>query len=116
MPRQYRWRKFRLANRGYSKLCNQNSPVVFVGLEIILMIMRRSGKICMWALAILTLYRAAEAKVADSSPKQFQNIEQRNLFDLKPADPAPAVQPVPVTLPKLTLNGVTDILGRKLAI
>jgi hypothetical protein len=80
--------------------------------------MRERGNIRNWALASLTLYACAGANAVtpDSSPNQYGSITNRNLFALNPAPPPPKVeQPAPV-LPKLTLNGITTILGRNLAI
>jgi hypothetical protein len=80
--------------------------------------MRRRRNIFNWALASLTLYACAGANAATpaSSPNQYGSITNRNLFALNPTPPPPKVEPPALVLPKITLNGITTILGRKLAI
>jgi hypothetical protein len=69
-------------------------------------------------LAGLTLCAAApaEAVTPDSSPNQYHSITNRNLFALNPAPPPAKVEPPAPVLPKITLTGITTILGRNLAI
>lgn len=80
--------------------------------------MRRRGNIRNWALASLTLYACAGANAVapDSSPNQYWSITNRNLFALNPAAPPAKVEPPAPVLPKITLTGITTILGRNLAI
>jgi hypothetical protein len=75
----------------------------------------RGGKIMICALAGLTFASGAKALVTEPSP--FRGIVERNVFGLKPITPtvsAPAVPPAPPS--KITLNGITTILGNKRAL
>jgi hypothetical protein len=79
--------------------------------------MKHSGKllICvMSGLAFCTTARAVPADSSESSDNPYQSIVDRNVFSLKPppppADPAEVNKP---TVVKITLTGVTTILGNK---
>ncbi|MEY2428736.1 MAG: hypothetical protein QOJ40_1621 [Verrucomicrobiota bacterium] len=80
--------------------------------------MRGRGNICNWALAGLTLCACAATRAVtpDSPPNQYKSITNRNLFALNPAPPPAKVEPPAPVLPKITLTGITTILGRNLAI
>jgi len=62
-------------------------------------------------IAVLTGSAFALAETGDNNP--YQAIVARNVFGLK--DPPPATPPAPPPKPdsKLSLQGITDILGRK---
>jgi hypothetical protein len=59
---------------------------------------------------------SVQAVAPDASINQYQNISDRNVFGLRPP-PAqlPATNP-PAALPKITLTGITTILGNKRAL
>ena len=99
-----------------TNLRNQNSPVVFVWESGYIDTMRESSKILYGALAGLIVCTGANAVVSETSPNHYQSIPERNLFALKPAPPPPTNDPPPLALPKIVLNGITTVLGRKLAI
>ena len=68
-----------------------------------------------WALISLFLTVAAEAVTSPSSGNQYQGIVDRNVFNLRP--PPPPVNPADLVKkeppPKITLDGITTILGKK---
>jgi len=78
--------------------------------------MKHGGKVLVSLCAGLALCVAANAAADDSLGNPYHGIVERNIFALKPPPPPappPDDKPPPV---KITLNGVTDILGRKLAL
>jgi len=88
--------------------------VVFVPLPVIMPAMKRTAKTTILTLSGLFLAVGAEALTPDA-PKQYQGIVERNVFNIHP--PAPVVAPVvdkTTQLPKITLNGITTILGTKM--
>lgn len=78
--------------------------------------MKRGGKIEICVLIGVLLGAASKAAVADTTSRPYDGIVERNVFNLHP--PAPVVNPadlIPKTPPpKITLTGITTILGRKL--
>jgi hypothetical protein len=70
----------------------------------------------MGGFAGLALCASTQAIVPSRSISRYDKIPARNLFGLK--QPEPPMQPTnpPVPLPKLTLTGITTILGKKLAL
>jgi hypothetical protein len=78
--------------------------------------MKRRGRIPLWALAGLVLWSSGHALTAGPSTPStnpYQAIVDRNVFGLKPPPPPPdpeAAKPPPV---KITLTGITTILGDK---
>jgi hypothetical protein len=79
--------------------------------------MMHSGKmlICaMSSLAICTAANAVTTATTESSENPYQSIIDRNVFSLKPPPPPP--EPAEVNKPqtlKITLTGITTILGNK---
>jgi hypothetical protein len=75
----------------------------------------RRGKTLVLVLSSLALGTAAQA-ITDSSGGPYHGIIERNVFNLKPPAPPPA-PPDPISqAPKLTLTGITTILGNKRAL
>jgi hypothetical protein len=77
--------------------------------------MKHGGK--MLVLGGLTLCAAAQAIPAESPDSPYQGIVDRNVFGLKPPPPPP--DPSEANKPqalKITLTGITDILGKKMAL
>jgi hypothetical protein len=56
------------------------------------------------------------AVVPDSEPSQYRSIPERNVFSLRPPPAQPAMTNPVAPLPKITLTGVTTILGNKRAL
>jgi hypothetical protein len=74
--------------------------------------MSDSRKTTLWALSGLLFCAGARAIVADSA-NPYQGIVDRNVFGLKPAPPPQKSDPnEKPPAPKVTLNGITTILGR----
>jgi hypothetical protein len=63
----------------------------------------------------ISLASTASAVVVDGRNSPYQTIMDRNAFRLSPAKPVVA-EPVvkPISFPKITLTGITTILGRKM--
>jgi hypothetical protein len=59
---------------------------------------------------------AIAADTADSSSNPYQGIVERNAFALKPPPPLPDTTPEKPPAPKFFLTGITDIVGKKLAL
>jgi hypothetical protein len=73
-------------------------------------------KISTCALAAGVLVADAPAVVPDSAPGQYQSITERNVFGLRPPPTQPAPTNAPAQLAKITLTGITTILGDKRAL
>jgi len=58
----------------------------------------------------------ARALIADVPGNPYQGIVERNVFNLKPLPPAGPAEPPPAPVPKITLTGITTILGNKRAL
>jgi len=74
--------------------------------------MTRHGRNRVCILAVMLL--GVEAKAAASEPRTqpYEAIAKRNVFDLKQPETArPRIEPAPI--PKITLMGITTILGDK---
>ena len=78
--------------------------------------MKRGGKTEICVLIGVLFSAAGKASVSDGTGRPYDGIVERNVFNLHP--PAPVVDPatlIPKTPPpKITLTGITTILGRKL--
>ena len=76
--------------------------------------MKRGGKtaICLSAFCFAI---AAKAVVNDGG-NPYHPIVERNVFGLKDPPPPPEPKPEGPPPPKITLTGITDVLGRKLAL
>ena len=60
---------------------------------------------------------SARSLVSDSTGNPYQGIPSRNIFALKPPPPTELTPPSEIKPPvKLTLSGLTDILGKKQAL
>jgi hypothetical protein len=75
--------------------------------------MKHSAKSLMCALSGVILGAAVDAAVADLPSNPYQGIVDRNLFGLKPLPPPASTTPDPPPAPKITLTGITTILGKK---
>lgn len=76
----------------------------------------RRGKTLMVVLSSLALGTAAQA-ITDSSGGPYHGIVERNVFNLKPPPPPPDPNAlIAQQAPKLTLTGITTILGNKRAL
>lgn len=82
--------------------------------------MKRAGRTTIWVIISLLLSAGAEAvtpgnSTSQASANQYQGIVDRNVFNLRPP-PAP-VNPADLIKkqepPKITLDGITTILGKK---
>jgi hypothetical protein len=73
-------------------------------------------EILLSVLASVLASPTAKAIAPNPSPAPYQQIPQRNVFGLRPAPFTPVPQSTPAAPPKLTLQGITTILGNKLAI
>src|SRR5579862_7820386 len=80
--------------------------------------MKCDGKIAVWTLASALTGFGAQAVTPATAPTQpYTAIVDRNVFNLHP--PPPPVDPSELAknktqIPKLTLNGITTILGKKM--
>lgn len=59
---------------------------------------------------------SAQAVAPDASIKQYQNISDRNVFGLRPPPVQPTATNATPALSKITLTGITTILGNKRAL
>ncbi len=74
--------------------------------------MRRNLKLVLGALVGILSCAGVRAIVPEFVPSRFQAIPERNVFGLKTAE-TPRLQTQPPALPKITLTGITTILGNK---
>lgn len=58
----------------------------------------------------------ARALVPPNANTRYDTIPQRNVFGLKPQEQPPSASQPPSQLPKVTVTGITTILGNKLAL
>jgi hypothetical protein len=75
--------------------------------------MKHGGKMLICLIGGLALRIAANEVTTESSNNPYQSIVDRNVFALKPPPPPPdpeATKPPPV---KITLTGITTILGKR---
>jgi hypothetical protein len=91
--------------------------VVFIVLVAIIRKMKRHGNMLVWMLASALAGVGAQAATPGNSEHPYSAIVDRNVFNLHPAPPP--VDPSElakskVQIPKLTLNGITTILGKKI--
>ena len=78
--------------------------------------MKHGEKMLMCMLAGLASCAAANAATSDSSDSPYQAIVERNVFGLKPPPPPPDPEANKPPPPKITLTGITTILGNKRAL
>ena len=57
-----------------------------------------------------------QATIPEAAPDQYHAIPERNAFGLRPPDAPPTLTNPPAPLPKITLTGITTILGNKRAL
>src|SRR5690348_16827339 len=76
--------------------------------------MMHGRKILVCAMGGFVLSLNARAITSDTTSKPYQNIVERNLFNLKAAAPPPSPEANRQPPPKITLTGITTILGKKL--
>src|SRR5262245_40945684 len=78
--------------------------------------MKHGGKLLIGLAGAFAFWTIAKAAETEPSSNPYQNIIDRNVFALKPPPPPPdpeATKPPPV---KITLTGITTILGNKRAL
>src|SRR6266849_5834921 len=78
--------------------------------------MRCSGKALGPALIVFVFTTGAQGSIADTQDNPYQGIVERNFFGLKPPPPPPSNEPPKPPAPKITLTGITTILGSKQAL
>lgn len=76
--------------------------------------MKRHGKILAGVLAGLAVATGARAVPEPENP--YHTIPERNVFRLNARSEAPAAAPAIIPLPRITLTGITTILGGKRAL
>ena len=77
--------------------------------------MKLGGK-TIWALSGVLLSIGVQGVTADSAESPYHGIVDRNVFNLHPPPPPPSPESLikKEPLPKITLNGITTILGKKI--
>jgi hypothetical protein len=75
--------------------------------------MTRNGKQVLLFVSSLLCCGGAYAIVGDNSGNPYQGIVDRNVFGLKPPPPPPPTEPPLPPAPKVTITGITTILGNK---
>ena len=78
--------------------------------------MRAVSRILTFTLGAVVGGASVRATVPESAPDQYQGIRDRNVFGLRPPPARTVDLPPPVPLPKITLTGITTILGNKRAL
>jgi hypothetical protein len=68
------------------------------------------------AIGIVAALGVGAHAVADVSVRHYNDIPDRNVFGLKPPPSQPPATNPPAQLPKITLTGITTILGNKRAL
>jgi len=79
-------------------------------------VVRSVLKISVGALLAGGLGLSSQAVAPDASSTQYHSIPDRNVFGLRPPPEAAGPTNPPVVLPKITLTGITTILGNKRAL
>ncbi len=74
--------------------------------------MKRGEQTLLCILSILVLGADTRAVSSDSPDAPYEGIVARNLFGLKPPEKPPGPEDNKPPPPKITLNGITSILGR----
>jgi hypothetical protein len=91
--------------------------VVFAGDDDYIQLMTRGGTMPVFVLVILILGVAGKGPfIADAAGNPYQVIADRNVFNLKPPLSATPPEPPPPPVPKITLTGITSILGNRRAL
>ncbi len=89
-----------------------NLVVVLGDSRAILSGMSGHGKTALFVLLLILFCAASKGAVADSA-NPYQGIVDRNVFGLKPPPPPAKPEEKKVDAPKITLTGITTILGNK---
>jgi hypothetical protein len=75
--------------------------------------MTLGGKTLVWVVGGMAVCLAANGTVAASAQNPYQGIVERNVFGLRAPAPPPDPEATKPPPPKITLTGVTTILGNK---
>src|SRR5260370_19158272 len=78
--------------------------------------MRCGEKAVGCTLAVVAFAIGAQATIAASTENPYQGIVERNVWGLVPPPPPPSNEPPKPPAPKITLTGITTILGSKQAL
>ena len=78
--------------------------------------MMRGRRTLSFVLGGFVLGLGARGLIADVPGNPYQGIVERNVFNLKPPPPVGPPEPPPAPVPKITLTGITTILGNKRAL
>ena len=78
--------------------------------------MMRRGRTWICVVSSFALCAGASAAVADPPGQPYHGIVDRNVFGLKPPPPPPRPEDNQPPPPKVTLTGITTLLGKKLAL
>src|SRR5205809_329503 len=78
--------------------------------------MKYGGKMLICLTGGLALCLAANALTAEPQDNPYQSIVDRNVFALKPPPPPPDPEATKAPPVKITLTGITTILGNKRAL
>lgn len=79
--------------------------------DILFKRMKRDGMVFFGLVGALALVANAPALTDSSNP--YERIADRNVFSLKPPPPPPSTEPPPTPAPKIELQGITSILGKR---
>ena len=94
---------------------NRNFLVVFHSSEHYINFMKIGMTGCL-ACAVLGVWAAGAATAEDATGNPYDGIVARNVFGLKPPPPPPDPESVKPPPPKITLQGITTLMGKKLAL
>jgi hypothetical protein len=78
--------------------------------------MSDGGRAIIWTVIALLICTEKSSTAADSSANPYQGIVDRNVFGLKPPPAPPRPEDNKPPPPKITLTGITTILGNKRAL
>ena len=91
-------------------------PIGVIPDDVYITHVRSAFKIHLGMSVVAGLSLSALAVAPDASTSQYRNIPDRNVFGLRPPPVGPAATNPPAALPKITLTGITTILGNKRAL
>lgn len=94
---------------------NHNFLVVFHSPEHYTSSMKIGMTGCI-ACALLGVWAGGAATAEDAAGSPYEGIVARNAFGLKPPPPPPDPESVKPPPPKITLQGITTLMGKKLAL
>ena len=84
--------------------------------NVYIVTVRTVSKICACTCSAALLAAESRAIAPDNSPPQYQSITERNVFGLRPPPAQPSPTNPPAQLPRITLTGITTVLGNKRAL